>query len=488
MVHVPLQPRSEVPRYLRLADVLVQPGAPDAFNDYRLPVEAARVPRDRDGPSSCRRRISAASSRTARSACCCGGATRSRSPQASSGSSTTTSCGRASGSAGARVRRAELQLARERAEAEGLLRAGARDGQRGRPPVDASEPCTIPSSATPSSPAPRSSYATVRDYCDSVDHLPLLATASRDLKDVQRPWALKAIVGSVRPGSRLLEIGAGEPIVADLLARARLRRHGRRPVRRPRRRAGRLRGDAGGVPAASGSSAGLFPRRRRRTASGTTASTRSPCSSTSRCDAIEGVCAGILRSSRATAAARSTRSTTSSAAPATPSISAASAASPARSGIADAELDGRSSRLADDPETYFLSAEGHNRWRGGVPYDEFPMRRCVSIQLCLPVGGGLSVSGDDLDVGSSPTAAASSWTCLESLREHAPSRPMRVVVDDAGRDELNSFARFGCRVDRSRPNIGFAAPMKRARWAGRPRNARRSARAECPRCKSEERQ
>ena len=54
-------------------------------------------------------------------------------------------------------------------------------------------------------------------------------------------------------------------------------------------------------------------------------------------------------------------------------------------GIADAELDETLARLADDPETYFLSAEGHNRWRGGVPYDEFPMRRCVSIQLCVPV-------------------------------------------------------------------------------------------------------
>src|SRR4029077_2538088 len=47
----------------------------------------------------------------------------------------------------------------------------------------------------------------------------LLATASRDLKDVQRPWALKAILATVPPGSRLLEIGAGQPIVAGLLAR-----------------------------------------------------------------------------------------------------------------------------------------------------------------------------------------------------------------------------------------------------------------------------
>src|SRR5205814_8163093 len=37
VVRVPLQQRAEVPRYLRLADVLVQPGRPDGFNDYRLP-------------------------------------------------------------------------------------------------------------------------------------------------------------------------------------------------------------------------------------------------------------------------------------------------------------------------------------------------------------------------------------------------------------------------------------------------------------------
>src|SRR5205823_14902288 len=56
-------------------------------------------------------------------------------------------------------------------------------------------------------------------------------------------------------------------------------------------------------------------------------------------------------------------------------------------GLAAGELEQLLAELADDPETYFLSAQAHNRWRGGVPYDDFPMRRCVSIQLCLPVGG-----------------------------------------------------------------------------------------------------
>ena len=39
------------------------------------------------------------------------------------------------------------------------------------------------------------------------------------MKNLQRCWMVKAVLGSVEPGGRLLEIGAGEPLVADLLAR-----------------------------------------------------------------------------------------------------------------------------------------------------------------------------------------------------------------------------------------------------------------------------
>ena len=56
-------------------------------------------------------------------------------------------------------------------------------------------------------------------------------------------------------------------------------------------------------------------------------------------------------------------------------------------GVAAGELDHTLATLADDTETYFLSAESHNRWRGGLPYDEFRMRRCVSIHLCVPMEG-----------------------------------------------------------------------------------------------------
>ena len=37
IIKVPFQPREAVPRFLALADLFVQPGRPDAFNDYRFP-------------------------------------------------------------------------------------------------------------------------------------------------------------------------------------------------------------------------------------------------------------------------------------------------------------------------------------------------------------------------------------------------------------------------------------------------------------------
>src|SRR5258708_7842402 len=61
-------------------------------------------------------------------------------------------------------------------------------------------------------------YWTVRDYCDSYDCLPFLASAQGDLKDLQRPWMVKALLSRVPRESKLLEVGGGEPLVAALLA------------------------------------------------------------------------------------------------------------------------------------------------------------------------------------------------------------------------------------------------------------------------------
>src|SRR5213079_1946020 len=67
-------------------------------------------------------------------------------------------------------------------------------------------------------PVAGTSYATVRDYCESLDELPQITAVDGDLKNVQRPWAAKAILANVPPPARLLEIGGGEPIVSGFLA------------------------------------------------------------------------------------------------------------------------------------------------------------------------------------------------------------------------------------------------------------------------------
>jgi len=67
-------------------------------------------------------------------------------------------------------------------------------------------------------PGEGNSYATVRDFCESVDELPQITALDGDLKNVQRPWAAKAVLANVPPPARLLEIGGGEPIVSGFLS------------------------------------------------------------------------------------------------------------------------------------------------------------------------------------------------------------------------------------------------------------------------------
>ncbi len=61
-------------------------------------------------------------------------------------------------------------------------------------------------------------YATVQDYCDLCDKFRPLATHQNDLKDVQRPWTVAALLKAMPPPARVLEIGGGEPLAASVMA------------------------------------------------------------------------------------------------------------------------------------------------------------------------------------------------------------------------------------------------------------------------------
>jgi glycosyltransferase involved in cell wall biosynthesis len=366
-VRVPPQPRAEVPRYVRLADVLVQPGRPGGFNDYRLPSKLPEflatgrpvVLPDTNVGSQLEDGVEAVVLRR----------------------------GHALEIAAAVERLLDDRELRERigrggrafAERTFSWAGSARTlrdfygrvldapPQAGRAELDPIGVAVVP---------PRVGYATVRDYVDSLARLPELASASRDLKDVQRPWALKAILGTVEPGASLLEIGAGEPLVASQLARLGYDVTVVDPYD------GRDGGPAGlaehaGVRVIRG----LFPDAVPGGEEFDCVYSISVLEHVPRA-ALDGLCAGIaarLRAGGVTIHAidHVLRG------PGDADHLERLRRIAAGLGIAETELDDTLARLADDPETYFLSAEGHNRWRGGVPYDEFPMRRCVSIQLCV---------------------------------------------------------------------------------------------------------
>ena len=391
VIRVPLQPRSEVSRYLRLADVLVQPGRPGGFNDYRLPsklpeffatgrpvvLPATNLGRFLADGEECvlLRRGDALEIAQVVEKLLDDDELRAR-------------LGHAARAFAERSFSWPASAQKLKGFYDRVLGEGQAPGKGNGSAVRRSAVHETVSRYAEFAP-PRLGYATVRDYCDSVDHLPQVATASRDLKDAQRPWALKAIVGSIRPGARLLEIGAGEPIVADLLARLGYKVTVIDPYD------GRDRGPADfeAMQAAYPRVRiirGLFPH-------DVPTGERYDCVYSIsvvehlQADVIEAVCTGICRLTRdggctihaidhvlrgageAEHLARLRRVTSS-------------------LGIADAELDQVLTEAADDPETYFLSAESHNRWRSRVPYDRFPMRRCISVQLCVPIGGAARVA------------------------------------------------------------------------------------------------
>ena len=227
-------------------------------------------------------------------------------------------------------------------------------------------------------------YGTVADYVDSLEHLPEFARLNHDIKDVQRPWMLKALLAKVPPGGRLLEIGGGDPWVASRLVDLGYTvsivdpyegyAHG--PTEFDE--ICRAHPDVTFIR-------GLFPE-------------AVAAASEKSFDAIYSISVlehvpierigplfeGIKRFLRHDRC---------------PTIHAIDHVHKGRGSeshfamlrrVADAAglpsscLDELPRRLDDDPDVYFLSAEAHNLWRGATPYAEFPMRRVVSVQICVP--------------------------------------------------------------------------------------------------------
>ncbi len=239
--------------------------------------------------------------------------------------------------------------------------------------------------------APALNVGTVRDYCDSCDHLHALATAQGDLKDLQRPWTVKAVLGLVPPGGRLLEVGGGEPLAATQLAA--------------------LGYDVTVVDPYDGSGRGPteFAEYARHYSSVRLVRQLFECGLEElrgeRFDAIYTI--SVLEHVMEPALGRLFDAIGEHLVPGGHSIhcmDCVSAGEGDKFHIEQAErVVAYQSRIAGGPElktsetgvrklvdaahadleTFYLSAAGHNLWRGGLPYEQFPFRKVISVQTIV---------------------------------------------------------------------------------------------------------
>lgn len=222
-------------------------------------------------------------------------------------------------------------------------------------------------------------YGSVRDYADSVDNLGGLARASADMKNLQRCWMVKAILGRVPRGSRLLEIGAGEPLAAGVLARLGYEVTIVDPY-----------DGSGNGPREYGVFTAAYPDldfvRDRfppdpRPEPGFGAVYSISVLEHVPLEQIDGLIAAtdeLLGDGGLSIHA-------------VDHVLAGFGAEPhrerldrivARSGLDLSELAAVIERMERDAETYLVSAEAHNQWRGAIDYDAYPMRRIGSVNLC----------------------------------------------------------------------------------------------------------
>ena len=234
---------------------------------------------------------------------------------------------------------------------------------------------------------PELSLGTVRDYCDSCDYFPLLPVAQGDLKDQQRPWMVKALLGLLPSGGRLLEIGGGQPLTAAFLTR--------------------LGYEVTLVDPYDGSGSGPveyeqftrdYPEVRIIRA---LFEPDMPALAGERFDGIYSV--SVLEHVPTGPLGKVFAATEMHLRPGGCSVHAldcvldgegdeyhlAHAARVARlqADLAESDPDEAASQAAallarahKERDVYYLSAEGHNRWRGAIPYEEFPYRKVLSVQ------------------------------------------------------------------------------------------------------------
>jgi SAM-dependent methyltransferase len=225
---------------------------------------------------------------------------------------------------------------------------------------------------------PPISYGTARDFADSLDNLGGLARANSDMKDLQRCWAVKAVLGNVQPGGRLAEIGAGEPLAADTLARLGYEvtvidpydgsDRGPRQFEEFRNSYPRLDFVRDRFPPVRGLPVpvdGVYS---------ISVLEHIPT------DSVVEVVSAALEVLRPGGCAIHAIDHVVAGWGAEEHLERLEAIA-SSSGIPVERLHEAIRELEQDPEAYWVSAEAHERWRGRLPYQHYPMRRIASIGL-----------------------------------------------------------------------------------------------------------
>jgi SAM-dependent methyltransferase len=227
------------------------------------------------------------------------------------------------------------------------------------------------------------SYGTVRDYCDSCTALPRLSALQGDLKDQQRPWTLKALLGLLPPGANLLEIGAGEPFTAQMLAELGYYvtvidpydGSGNGPTEYEKY----LREYPGVTIVRDALSADTAALQSQQFDCIYSISVLEHIHEPALTSAFQGI-GRHLKPGGVSLHAIDFVVSGHGADFHTLQVSRILDCQASLAGTRPPELSLLIETLKQDDDTYYLSASGHNLWRGNTPYDEFPFRKVVSIQ------------------------------------------------------------------------------------------------------------
>ena len=385
IVNVPFQPRTQLPLYLALADLYVQPGRSDDFNDYRFPSKlpeffAMGRPVILPNANIGKKIVDGEDGILLKT----GDALEIASAIKSVLSNLEFSKRLASGAR----HFFENHLSWQKSAAKlnefycSILASAGMDELN-----DIAAARRVASHYASRPFPPTISYATVRDYSESVDRIRALTSLNMDLKDAQRPWVFKTILSTVKPGARLLEIGAGDPWVADILTRLGYHVVVVDPYDGTARGPDQFDKITEKYPAIE-FVRGFFPE-----ALSALEDNSFDCIYSISVlehlppNSVQKFCEGIRKHTR------------SGKRPTIHAIDHVLLGNGSHEhlkqleqivtglGMNASDLHAVIEKLNADADTYFLSAEAHNRWRGDTPYDEFPMRRCVSVQICSTTKG-----------------------------------------------------------------------------------------------------